>query len=86
MPANKIAIVTGGSRGIGRATVESLAKRGVNSIFTYNANKTEADKVVGLVQAAGAKAVALPLDVRHTSGFAGFAAQVKDALPGVGAA
>ncbi|MBV9421231.1 MAG: SDR family NAD(P)-dependent oxidoreductase, partial [Alphaproteobacteria bacterium] len=84
MPANKIAIVTGGSRGIGRATVETLAKRGVNSIFTYNANRAEAEKVVTLVEAAGAKAVALQLDVGSTSGFAGFAAQVKDALPGLG--
>ena len=42
----KIAIVTGGSRGLGRNTVLSLAKRGVHSIFTYNSNRAEADKVV----------------------------------------
>ena len=41
----KIAIVTGGSRGLGRNTVLSLAKRGVNSIFTYNSNQAEAEKV-----------------------------------------
>jgi len=49
----KIAIVTGGSRGIGRSVVVSLARRGVDSIFTYNANMTEAEKVVGLVAEAG---------------------------------
>ena len=36
---NKIAIVTGGSRGLGRSTVVSLARRGVDSIFTYHANR-----------------------------------------------
>src|SRR6516165_1450341 len=58
----KIAIVTGGSRGLGRSTVLSLAKRGISSIFTYNANRAEAEKVVGLVAQAGGKAVALQLD------------------------
>ena len=45
----KIAIVTGGSRGLGRNTVLSLAKRGVDSIFTYNSNQAEAARVVDLV-------------------------------------
>jgi NAD(P)-dependent dehydrogenase (short-subunit alcohol dehydrogenase family) len=44
MSNSKIAIVTGGSRGIGRNTVLCLAKRGVRSIFTYNSNRAEADK------------------------------------------
>ena len=86
MPDTKIAIVTGGSRGIGRATVLSLAKRGVHSLFTYNANRAEADKVTALVEEAGAKAVALQLDVGQAETFDGFVAQVKDALPGLGAA
>jgi NAD(P)-dependent dehydrogenase (short-subunit alcohol dehydrogenase family) len=47
--STKIAIITGGSRGLGRSTVVSLAKRGVDSIFTYNSNRAEADKVIGLV-------------------------------------
>ncbi len=58
----KIAIVTGGSRGLGRNTVISLARRGVHSVFTYNANRAEADKVVAAVREAGGKAVALQLD------------------------
>jgi NAD(P)-dependent dehydrogenase (short-subunit alcohol dehydrogenase family) len=44
--AKKIAMVTGGSRGIGRSTVESLAKRGVNTIFTYHTHGTDAEAVV----------------------------------------
>jgi NAD(P)-dependent dehydrogenase (short-subunit alcohol dehydrogenase family) len=52
----KIAIVTGGSRGLGRNTILSLAKRGVDSIFTYNSNQAEAEKVLGLVREAGRRA------------------------------
>ena len=40
----KIAIVTGGSRGLGRNTVLNLAKRGIDSIFTYRSNRAEADQ------------------------------------------
>ena len=53
----KIAIVTGGSRGIGRNTVESLARRGVNTIFTYHTHGTDAEAVVAAVKDAGAEAV-----------------------------
>ncbi len=80
MTDSKIAIVTGGSRGIGRATVIALAKTGVRSIFTYNANRAEADKVVALAAEAGVEAVALQLDVANTGGFATFAQTVKQAL------
>jgi NAD(P)-dependent dehydrogenase (short-subunit alcohol dehydrogenase family) len=38
-PPTKIAIVTGGSRGLGRSTVLNLARRGISSIFTYNSNR-----------------------------------------------
>lgn len=83
--ANKIAIVTGGSRGIGRNTVLSLARRGVNSIFTYNSNRDEADKVVEAAQALGAKAAALQLDVGQSGGFDAFAENVGRMLKGWGA-
>jgi NAD(P)-dependent dehydrogenase (short-subunit alcohol dehydrogenase family) len=51
-----IAIVTGGSRGLGRNTVLSLAKRGVDSIITYHSNREAAEKVVGLIRKAGRRA------------------------------
>jgi len=60
--SSPIAIVTGGSRGLGRSTVLSLAKRGVHSIFTYHSNRAEAEKVATLAHEAGVTAVALQLD------------------------
>jgi len=85
MSDSKIAIVTGGSRGIGRNTVLCLAGRGVRSIFTYHANRAEADKVVALAEEAGAKAIALPLDVGQAGDFGSFADAVRGALATLGA-
>lgn len=85
MSERKIAIVTGGSRGIGRNTVLNLAKRGVDTIFTYNANRAEADKVVTLVEAAGARAVALQLDTGKAGDFGAFADRVRAVLADWGA-
>jgi NAD(P)-dependent dehydrogenase (short-subunit alcohol dehydrogenase family) len=84
-PTNKIAIVTGGSRGLGRSTVLSLARRGVGSIFTYHANRAEAEKVVGLVAEAGRKAVALQLDTGDVRAFDPFVQRVREALAELGA-
>ena len=81
----KIAIVTGGSRGLGRNTVVNLAKRGAHSIFTYNSNRAEADKVVAAVRDAGAKAIALQLDAGNMSSFDAFVRSVRTALTGLGA-
>jgi NAD(P)-dependent dehydrogenase (short-subunit alcohol dehydrogenase family) len=83
--AAKIAIVTGGSRGLGRNTVISLARRGVASIFTYRANQTEAAEVVKLAAQAGAKAIALPLDTGDTRQFDAFVGHVRQALAELGA-
>jgi NAD(P)-dependent dehydrogenase (short-subunit alcohol dehydrogenase family) len=80
MSDSKIAIVTGGSRGIGRSTVLSLAKRGVRTIFTYNSNRAEADKVVALAAEAGSEATALQLDTGAVGAFAPFADAVKAKL------
>jgi NAD(P)-dependent dehydrogenase (short-subunit alcohol dehydrogenase family) len=82
---NKIAIVTGGSRGIGRNTVVNLAKRGVNSIFTYNSNRAEAERVVSLVAAAGQKAIAVQLDTGNVGAFDTFVQSVQSALKSLGA-
>jgi NAD(P)-dependent dehydrogenase (short-subunit alcohol dehydrogenase family) len=78
--ARKIAIVTGGSRGLGRSTVLSLAKRGVDSIFTYNSNRAEAEKVTALVAAMGRKAIALQLDAGNVRTFDAFVHNVQRAL------
>jgi NAD(P)-dependent dehydrogenase (short-subunit alcohol dehydrogenase family) len=78
--SNKIAIVTGGSRGLGRSTVLSLARRGVDSLFTYHANRAEADKVTDLVAEAGRKAVALQLDTGDVRAFDSFVQKVRQTL------
>ncbi len=81
MPEQKsIAVVTGGSRGLGRSTVLALAAQGVQSIFTYNANRSAADAVVAEAERAGVGAVALRLDTGDTGAFAGFAEEVRQAL------
>lgn len=80
MSDGKIAIVTGGSRGIGRDAVLRLAARGVRCIFTYNTNQAEADKVAALCAEAAAPAIALQLDVGDAGAFAGFAERIKGAL------
>ena len=80
----KIAIVTGGSRGLGRNTVLNLARRGVDAIFTYNANRAAADEVVGLVEQAGRRALAVRLDTGDVSAFDAFAGRVRQTLGGWG--
>ena len=82
---NKIAIITGGSRGIGRNTVVSLAKRGVHAIFTYHSRGADAEAVVAAVKDAGAEAVALQLDAGNIASFDTFVDSVKDALAKLGA-
>lgn len=81
----KIALVTGGSRGLGRNTVLSLAKRGVDSIFTYHSNQAEAVKVAKLVHEMGRKAVILPLDTGKVSLFDPFVQSMGQALIELGA-
>lgn len=78
--SEKIAVITGGSRGLGRSMALHLAKHGVHSLITYKSNRAEADKVVELLKKAGTKAVALELDVGRTSTFGEFANALKKAL------
>ncbi len=85
MPAQpRIALVTGGSRGLGRSTVLALARNNISSNFTYNSNRSAADADVGLADQAGARATALRLDTGDTGAFAGFADQVRGVLGGWG--
>ena len=76
----KIALVTGGGRGLGRATVLSLAEAGNDAIVTYLSNKAAADEVVTAVEALGQQAVALPLDSGKTATFAAFATNLRRSL------
>ena len=84
MSSEKIAIVTGGSRGIGRDTVLRLADRGVRSILTFKSNRADAERVVTLARNAGARAVALPLDTADVASFGAFTADVRTALAELG--
>jgi len=84
-PQRRIAIVTGGSRGLGRSTVLSLAARGVSAIFTYHSNRAEAQKVARLAAEAGARATPLRLDTGDVGSFDGFVGEVRAALAELGA-
>jgi len=75
-----IALVTGGSRGLGRSIALHLATRGVDVVLTYRQQREEAEQVVQQVEAAGARAAALPLDVGASDGFAAFASDLRGVL------
>jgi NAD(P)-dependent dehydrogenase (short-subunit alcohol dehydrogenase family) len=77
---NRIALITGGSRGLGRSMALHLAAQGVGAILTYRAEKAEADKVVAQLHEKGVKAAALQLDVGDTHSFGPFAEAVKATL------
>jgi NAD(P)-dependent dehydrogenase (short-subunit alcohol dehydrogenase family) len=78
--ATPIALVTGGSRGLGRSAALHLARAGFDVLLTYRSNASEADAVVQAIAQQGRRALALPLDVADSRGFADFAAQLKRAL------
>jgi len=80
MSTNKIALVTGGSRGLGKNMALSLAKKGIDVILTYNSKKDEAIAVVAEIEKAGQKAAALQLSAGDTKTFDAFFAQVKSVL------
>lgn len=80
MTQSKIALVTGGSRGLGKEMVLSLAKKGLDIILTYKSKKTEAEEVVKQIEAIGQKAVALQLNVSEVKTFDAFFNNVMEAL------
>jgi NAD(P)-dependent dehydrogenase (short-subunit alcohol dehydrogenase family) len=76
----KIALITGGSRGLGRNTAESLARNGVDVVITYRSRADDARTVVAAIQAQGRKAAAVQLDTAATKTFDGFAEELKRTL------
>ena len=73
--SGKNAVVTGGSRGIGRAIALGLAEAGADVVLTFRENRAEAEKVVQQIQAEGRRALALQMDVTER---ASVAAAAKD--------
>ena len=80
MITDKIALVTGGSRGLGRNMAISLAKKGIDVILTYNSKKEEALAVVAEIESTGQKAAAMQLNAGDIKSFDAFYVQVKDVL------
>jgi NAD(P)-dependent dehydrogenase (short-subunit alcohol dehydrogenase family) len=82
--SNKLVVITGGSRGLGRAAALSLAKTGLDVVLTYRTQRVEADAVVKEIQGLGRQAAALPLDAGKPESFPGFAAELKGVLAHLG--
>jgi NAD(P)-dependent dehydrogenase (short-subunit alcohol dehydrogenase family) len=77
---NKIALVTGGSRGLGRNMALSLAKKGIDVVLTYHNNQQKAAEVVAEIQAIGQKAVAFQLDAANIQLFEKFFRELSEYL------
>jgi NAD(P)-dependent dehydrogenase (short-subunit alcohol dehydrogenase family) len=79
---NKIAIVTGGSRGLGKDMALSIAKKGIDIILTYNTNEALALEVVNEIELMGVKAAALHLNMSDFNSLTGFVQNVSAVLAG----
>ena len=80
MDQTKIAIVTGGSRGLGKNTALKIAKNGTDLIITYHNNKEMADEVVAEIQKIGRKAKAFQLDASNSKEFTEFVEKISTYL------
>lgn len=74
---SRIALITGGSRGIGRSTALLLAERGIDVVLTFTSAEQEANEVVRSIRGTGRKAVALRLDLAHVGTFDAFVIELK---------
>lgn len=75
-----IALITGGSRGLGRNTALNLARRGADVIVTYRSRADEAEAAVAEIEAAGGRAAALELDAGAVATFPAFVEALKKTL------
>jgi NAD(P)-dependent dehydrogenase (short-subunit alcohol dehydrogenase family) len=80
MSTSKIALITGGGRGIGQNIAVSLAQKGNDIIITYVNNKASAEETIAAIHALGREAVALPLNTTDVKSFEAFAVQLSNAL------
>ncbi|MCB0457162.1 MAG: SDR family oxidoreductase [Flavobacteriaceae bacterium] len=77
---NKIALVTGGSRGLGKSMAEELAKKGFDVIITYKSKSTEAENTINTINKLGQSGYAIQLDVAESSSFDAFVSNLSSVL------
>ena len=80
MSTKRIALITGGSRGLGKDMAINVAKKGLNVVITYHSNSEAADATISEIKALGGDGIALQLDTRKTSGFADFKSALTSRL------
>ncbi len=78
--STKIALVTGGSRGLGREMALRLAEKGIDVIITYNSSKEGAEKVVQEINGMNRKAIAIQFDMREIKAIEPFVDEIKRTL------
>lgn len=79
-PTTPIALVTGGSRGLGKNMALKLAEHGTDVVLTYRSNQAEAEAVAAAIRQLGRRAAVLQLDVGKSASFAAFATQLRNVL------
>ena len=75
-----IALITGGSRGLGRNTALHLARKGVDVVLTYRSGRADAESAMAEIEAIGRRAAILQLDTGATGTFDGFAEALRTVL------
>ncbi|MEQ8583296.1 MAG: SDR family oxidoreductase [Marinoscillum sp.] len=80
MTKRKIALVTGGSRGLGRDMAIKIARKGLDVVITYHTNQPAAEGVVAEIEKTGSSGFALQLDSSNTKSFEAFYQKLSDYL------
>lgn len=76
----RIVLITGGSRGLGKNAALSLASKGIDVLITYHSQQQEAQNVVEEIQRMGRKSAAIPLNIGDSSTFRTFVSEVSEQL------